>query len=93
MKGEKFLLLTFLKFVLVNGEQQWVACNRMKPEEVVKWMELIKTQSKDTLYIRYRKYQHTDFPSIQGPWTPFFNMDPALNLSEFPNVSLKVFLA
>jgi hypothetical protein len=34
-----------------------------------------------------RKMWHTDYPSIQGPWSPFVNRDPQLNLAEFPNVS------
>lgn len=51
-------------------------------------MELIRTQSGDTTGVRYRKLQHTDFPSIQGPWTPYTFRDPKVNLAEFPNQEL-----
>lgn len=51
-------------------------------------MELIRTQSGDTTGVRFRKLQHTDFPSIQGPWTPYTFRDPKLNLAQFPNAEL-----
>ncbi|XP_076049561.1 large ribosomal subunit protein mL43-like [Oratosquilla oratoria] len=36
---------------------------------------------------RLRKYQHTDFPSVQGPWTPWTHRHPAVNSVTFPAVS------
>jgi large subunit ribosomal protein L43 len=38
--------------------------------------------------IRYRKNQHTDYPTIQGVWTPFTNQPPEMNLAEFPYTEL-----
>lgn len=34
---------------------------------------------------RLRKFQYTDYPSVQGPWTPFTFKNPELNVAEFPN--------
>lgn len=31
---------------------------------------------------------HTECPSVQGVWSPFTNMDPALNVTQFPNEEL-----
>lgn len=50
-------------------------------------MNLLKTQSGSS-GTRLRKLWHTDYPSIQGPWTPYTFRDPALNLATFPNVEL-----
>jgi len=70
---------------LVNGERHLVNCNNHSRDEVVKWVNLLRTQSGNQI-IRLRKMWHTDCPSIQGPWSPFVNTDPELNLAEFPNV-------
>ena len=35
-----------------------------------------------------RNRHHTDWPSVQGIWTPFTNKNTALNVAEFPNVEL-----
>lgn len=77
-----------ISWVPVNGEKTWISCHNLTKEEIIKWMNLIRTQAGDTSGIRYRKLQHTDFPSIQGPWTPYTFRDPALNLAEFPNEDL-----
>lgn len=74
--------------ILVNGEKQWISCKDLTKEEIIKWMELIRTQAGNTTGMRYRKLIHTDFPSIQGPWTPYTFRDPALNLAKFPNDDL-----
>lgn len=75
-------------YILVNGDKQWISCKDLTKEEIIKWMELIRTQAGNTTGMRYRKLSHTDFPSIQGPWTPYTFRDPALNLAEFPNDEL-----
>ncbi|XP_076033086.1 large ribosomal subunit protein mL43-like [Oratosquilla oratoria] len=36
---------------------------------------------------RLRKYQHTDFPSIQGSWTPWTHRHLVVNTVTFPAVS------
>lgn len=60
--------------------------------DIVKWMELLRTQIHDSPSVRLRKLWHTEFPSIQGPWTPFTFRDPKLNVAKFPNVSLFYFM-
>ncbi|XP_043461032.1 39S ribosomal protein L43, mitochondrial [Leptopilina heterotoma] len=72
----------------LDGSKHWIACNNFQREEVIKWMELLKTQARDGTAKRLRRLWHTDFPSIQGPWTPFTFKDPALNLSEYPDTEL-----
>nr|CAD7402119.1 unnamed protein product [Timema cristinae] len=71
----------------MNGERQVVNCHNFSREEVSKWVTLLRTQSGNPT-IRYRKLWHTDSPSIQGPWTPFTNRRPELNLAQFPRKSL-----
>lgn len=83
-----FLIKTEALFVSVNGDKQWISCKDLTKEEIIKWMELIRTQAGNTTGMRYRKLLHTDFPSIQGPWTPYTFRDPALNLAEFPSEEL-----
>jgi hypothetical protein len=72
--------------LLVNGERHYVNCRNHSRDEVIMWVNLLRTQSGNQI-IRMRKMWHTDCPSIQGPWSPFVNRDPQLNLVEFPNVS------
>lgn len=54
--------------------------------EITKWIENLRTQQGNVSDIRLRKYQYTDYPSIQGPWTPFTFKNPELNVAELPNV-------
>lgn len=63
-------------------------CHNNSREEIVKWLNLLRTQSGNHDGTRLRKLWHTDRPSIQGPWTPYTFRDPALNLAEFPNEDL-----
>lgn len=77
----------YTMFVQVNGEYHWLPVTNFIREDIVKWMELMRTQDDDGSALRFRKMWHTDFPSIQGPWTPFTFKDPSLNLAEFPDVS------
>ncbi|XP_001605426.1 39S ribosomal protein L43, mitochondrial [Nasonia vitripennis] len=74
-----------IKAEYLNGETHWIPCQKFSREDVVKYMELVRTQSYNGSSLRLRKFWHTEFPSIQGPWTPFTNRDPKLNITEFPN--------
>lgn len=69
----------------LNGEKQWIGCRNFSRDEVCKWLELVRTQTKDTSDLRMRKMWHTEFPSIQGPWTPFFHWNKEQNIMELPN--------
>ncbi|XP_051175464.1 39S ribosomal protein L43, mitochondrial [Leptopilina boulardi] len=72
----------------LDGSRHWVGCRNFHREEVIKWMELLTTETHDGAEKRLRRLWHTDFPSIQGPWTPFTFRDPALNLAIYPDTEL-----
>ncbi|KAJ8970802.1 hypothetical protein NQ314_001015 [Rhamnusium bicolor] len=74
-----------IKAEYLNGDSQWINCRNFTQEEVLKWLILLKSQSKNATGTRIKKLWHTDHPSIQGPWTPYTFRDPELNLVEFPN--------
>lgn len=56
-------------------------------EEINKWLHLLVTESgqKEKTLVQW---WNTQYPSIQGPWSPFYNRDPQLNLTEFPSEEL-----
>lgn len=70
----------------MNSDKQWMEVANYSRDDVVKWMELLRTQFHNGPSLRLRKLWHTEFPSIQGPWTPFIFKNPMLNLTQFPNV-------
>ncbi|XP_011644280.1 39S ribosomal protein L43, mitochondrial [Pogonomyrmex barbatus] len=70
----------------LNGDRQWMEVANYSRDDIIKWMELLRTQFHDGPSLRLRKLWHTEFPSIQGPWTPFIFRNPMLNLAQFPNV-------
>jgi large subunit ribosomal protein L43 len=72
----------------LNGGRQWMSVANYSRDDIIKWMELLRTQIHNSSALRLRKMWHTDFPSIQGPWTPFIFKDPKLNLAQFPNKEL-----
>lgn len=72
----------------LNGGRQWMNVANYNRDDVIKWMELLRTQIHDSTSLRLRKLWHTDFPSIQGPWTPFLFGEPMRNLAQFPSKEL-----
>jgi large subunit ribosomal protein L43 len=70
----------------VNGEKDYLSCHEFNREEVLKWLSYMTTRSGIPV-MRFRKYQHTDYPSIQGVWTPFTHQAPELNVAQFPHVT------
>lgn len=68
----------------VNGDRVWMNMHNKTHEEITKWIEVLRTQQGDVASLRLRKYQYTDHPSIQGPWTPFTFKHPELNTAELP---------
>ncbi|CAB3232131.1 unnamed protein product [Arctia plantaginis] len=69
----------------LNGDRVWMNVHNKTHEEITKWIEVLHTQQGDIASVRLRKYQYTDHPSIQGPWTPFTFKDPELNTAELPS--------
>ncbi|XP_022903752.1 large ribosomal subunit protein mL43 [Onthophagus taurus] len=74
----------------LNGDKQHISCRNYTEEEVLKWLNLLRTQSGNHEGFRLRKMWHTDHPSIQGPWTPFTFREEGLNLVKFPQENLSV---
>lgn len=72
----------------LNGDKQWISCRNLTKVEILKWLNLLKNQQRNAIGTRLRKLQHTENPSIQGPWTPYTFRNPELNLTEFPNEKL-----
>lgn len=70
----------------MDGGRQWTNIANYSREEIIKWMELFRTQIHNSAALRLRKLWHTECPSIQGPWTPFTFRNPIQNLAHFPNV-------
>ncbi|XP_054016677.1 39S ribosomal protein L43, mitochondrial [Hylaeus anthracinus] len=77
-----------VKAEYLNGESHWMCVANYTREDIVQYMELLRTQYHDGTSLRLIKLWRTDFPSIQGPWTPFTFKDPSLNLAKFPDEKL-----
>lgn len=72
----------------MDGGRHWMNVANYTREDITKWIELMRTQIHDSAAVRRRKLWHTEFPSIQGPWTPFYFKNPEINLAQFPNVTI-----
>nr|XP_031843079.1 39S ribosomal protein L43, mitochondrial [Nomia melanderi] len=77
-----------IKAEYLNGDTHWMCVSNYSREDIVQWMHLLKTQFHDGSAMRLLKLWRTDFPSIQGPWTPFTFTKPEMNQAEFPNEKL-----
>nr|CAG4648949.1 EOG090X0FS9 [Polyphemus pediculus] len=71
----------------LNGEREHFSCENFSKEELGKWISYLNTRS-GIPSMRFRKYQHTDYPTIQGVWTPFTHQPPDLNVTQFPHEEL-----
>ncbi|KAI1309094.1 39S ribosomal protein L43, mitochondrial [Halotydeus destructor] len=67
----------------VNGTRHWMNLKNFNRDEIVSWLDYYVTRCGDQVK-RYRKPNHTDWPTIQGMWTPFTHIPTELNVSEFP---------
>ena len=72
----------------LNGERYWMSVANYTREDIVQWMELLRTQYQDGSSLRLLKLWHTEFPSIQGPWTPFTFKEPSLAQAQYPDRKL-----
>nr|CAG4635128.1 EOG090X0FS9 [Alona affinis] len=68
----------------LNGEREYMSCNNFTRGEIIKWIGYLTTRS-GIPTMRFRRYQHTDYPTIQGVWTPFTHQAPEINLAKFPH--------
>ena len=76
----------------MNGEEEYIGISKMSRDEIAKWLNYLRTRT-GVPEMKYVKMWRTDTPSIQGVWSPFTHRDPALNLVEFPQVSIKYVVA
>ncbi|KZC13083.1 PREDICTED: 39S ribosomal protein L43, mitochondrial [Dufourea novaeangliae] len=81
-----------IKAEYLNGETQWMGVANYSREDIFQWMQLLKTQYHDGTSIRLMKLWRTDFPSIQGPWTPFTFKEPSVNHTQLPDKQLSEFI-
>ncbi|XP_034179283.1 mitochondrial ribosomal protein L43 [Osmia lignaria lignaria] len=72
----------------LNGDTHWICVRNYSRDDIVQWMELLKTQYHNGPALRLLKLWKTNFPSIQGPWTPFTFKEPSLNQAKFPNKNI-----
>lgn len=69
----------------LNGDRHWLPVRSFTEEQLTKWIDLMVTQNANTSAVRLRKHWHTDWPSIQGAWTPFTHQHPELTTATFPD--------
>lgn len=69
----------------LNGDRHWLNVRSFTEEQLTKWIDLMRTQQMNTSQVRMRKHWHTDWPSIQGAWTPFTHQHPELTTATFPH--------
>lgn len=69
----------------LNGDRHWLCVRSFTEEQITKWIDLMRTQSMNSSAVRMRKHWHTEWPSIQGAWTPFTHQHPELTAATFPN--------
>ncbi|XP_045129983.1 39S ribosomal protein L43, mitochondrial-like [Portunus trituberculatus] len=72
-----------LKAEYLNGGEDYISTHVNTCEDIVKWVEYLRGRSGYPIE-RLRKYHHTDYPSIQGPWTPWTHRHPSINFKEYP---------
>merc|ERR1712029_73103 len=68
----------------LNGEKHRMVIDKYTREQVKEWMDVFRNSSGKEYQVQL-KYEYSDHPSIQGPWNPFTNMDPATNLADLPD--------
>ncbi|XP_076241012.1 mitochondrial ribosomal protein L43 [Calliopsis andreniformis] len=81
-----------IKAEYLNGETHWMNARNYSREDIIQWMELLKTQYHDGSSLRLLKLWHTEFPSIQGPWTPFAFREPSMNHAKYPNTKFSEYI-
>lgn len=70
----------------MNGTKRSINLANLSRDGVLGEVNLLRTQSGLDI-VRIRKQWHTDSPSIQGHWHPFYNKPTELNVDNFPTAS------
>nr|CAG4643564.1 EOG090X0FS9 [Ilyocryptus agilis] len=71
----------------LNGEREYLSCHNFNRDEVLKWISYLTTRSGIPV-MKFYRYQHTDYPTIQGVWNPFTHQAPEINVAQFPHETL-----
>ncbi|UYV83699.1 MRPL43 [Cordylochernes scorpioides] len=71
----------------LNGYTQSIYCDHISENDMLAYVNYMRTRSGSQIS-RLRKLNHTETPSIQGPWTPFTNKATLINIATFPNEEL-----
>lgn len=69
----------------LNGERHWLPTRNFTEQQLSKWVDLMRTQNENSSAVRRRKHWQTNWPSIQGAWTPFTHQHPELTDAIFPD--------
>uniref|UniRef100_T1IQI2 Large ribosomal subunit protein mL43 n=1 Tax=Strigamia maritima TaxID=126957 RepID=T1IQI2_STRMM len=80
----------YLDAEYLHGQRNSISCHNFKREEIIKWIEYLKTSSGHPIE-RLLDMQHSNVPSIQGTWTPFTNFPTNWNVTSFPDEESSVF--
>jgi len=72
----------------LNGGREWISLTAMPCEEVIRWIEVSRTAA-GYGEMHFKTYQHSDTPSIQGPWNPFTHESPSKNVMQFPHEEMR----
>ncbi|OQR74187.1 39S ribosomal protein L43 [Tropilaelaps mercedesae] len=71
----------------INGYREQFRCNPFTKQELVKWVELLRTSSGHEAK-KVLRQQATKSPSIQGPWHPWVHRDTKDNFKTLPSEEL-----
>lgn len=69
----------------LNGKRHWLCARGFTEEQLCKWIDLMRTQNENSSAVRRRKHWQTNWPSIQGVWTPFMHQHPEMTDAKFPD--------
>ena len=67
----------------LNGTRHWMNISNMETLHIKEWLDFHVTRSGQPI-LKILKPEHTDWPSIQGVWTPFLHVPPEMNTASFP---------
>ncbi|XP_022649652.1 39S ribosomal protein L43, mitochondrial-like [Varroa jacobsoni] len=71
----------------VNGHREQLRCNPFLKNELIKWVEHLRTSAGHDAR-KLLRYQATSTPSIQGPWHPWVHRKTENNFKTLPSEEL-----
>jgi len=67
----------------LDGSRHWLNIRNMERLHIKEWLDFYVSRSGQPIQ-KFIKPNHTDWPSVQGVWTPFLNVPPEMNVAELP---------